>query len=203
METGLILKGMRDLLDLKQENVAKDLNVTKGALSLYENNKRSVPNEIFIKACRLFEKESNSSTKVAKLLSEARKAYTGESNCFKTMLEDCNYIKDMLVIANENSIYSEKYTLALSGKSELGVVAYTISEDCNYVRAEEVYFKDSKLYIRTIAQFDYFAEELEYDLIYKEGFLEMSEEEKLQCIIEYGEYWFDSNDGYTEKEIVA
>ena len=48
------LKGLREDQDLKQEDVAKYLNITQSAYSYYEIGKRQIPNDTLIKLAEFY-----------------------------------------------------------------------------------------------------------------------------------------------------
>ncbi|MEE0733713.1 MAG: helix-turn-helix transcriptional regulator [Acutalibacteraceae bacterium] len=50
-----ILKEYREDHDLRQEDIAKQLNIAQNSLSQYENHKRNMPIEIFTELLKLYQ----------------------------------------------------------------------------------------------------------------------------------------------------
>ena len=65
------LKGLREDKDLKQEDIAKLLNVTQSAYSYYELGKRQIPHDALIKLARFY----NTSVDYILGLTDVRKPY--------------------------------------------------------------------------------------------------------------------------------
>jgi len=55
MIIGKKLKELRAEKNLSQEALAKQLNISRSALALYETSKRQVPNELLPKIAKFFE----------------------------------------------------------------------------------------------------------------------------------------------------
>ncbi len=65
------LKGLRENKDLKQEEIAKILNITQSAYSYYEIGKRQIPSDALIKLALFY----NTSVDYLLCLTDERKPY--------------------------------------------------------------------------------------------------------------------------------
>lgn len=65
------LKGLRENKDLKQEEIAKTLNITQSAYSYYELGKRQIPSDALIKLAIFY----NTSVDYILGLTDVRKPY--------------------------------------------------------------------------------------------------------------------------------
>ncbi len=65
------LKGLRENKDLKQEDIAKLLNITQSAYSYYEIGKRQIPSDALIKLATFY----NTSVDYILGLTDERKPY--------------------------------------------------------------------------------------------------------------------------------